>query len=300
MKNTWHILGAGAIGSLFASALHRSGTPVILLQRPGARSSGPRTINIDAGNITTELSLPTSSNSDHELIQHVLVTTKSYDVDSALNEIAHRLTPEATVVILVNGMGFLKKIIPKFPNLKFTLGTTTEGAYRISEEHFCHAGSGNTWLGQAGSPAPPWFGDFKKVSLDCAWDTGIENRLWQKLAVNCAINPLTALEQCPNGKLAERANLAKKVDQLCCEIAEVSRHAGYKNTAANIHADVKEVIARTASNRSSMLQDRQARRRSENEYITGFLIREAKKWGLTIPYNTALYAAMREIDQAVV
>jgi len=298
MKNTWHILGAGAIGSLFASALHRSGTPVVLLQRSETQPSRPRKISIDVGNITTELSLPTSSNNGHELIQHVLVTTKSYDVHTALNEIAHRLTPEATVLILVNGMGFLEKIVPKFPNLKFTLGTTTEGAYRITEEHFCHAGSGNTWLGQAGSLAPPWFDDFKKIDMECTWDADIENRLWQKLAVNCAINPLTALEQCPNGKLAERADLVKKVDQLCSEIAEVSRHAGYKSTAANIHANVKEVIARTASNRSSMLQDRLARRRSENEYITGFLIKEAKKWGLATPHNTDLYAAMREIDRA--
>ena len=299
MKDTWYILGAGAIGTLFASALHRSGTPVTLLQRSGTKASGPRKISIDTGSATTELSLPTSSNSDHGSIKQVLVTTKSYDVHTALNEIAHRLEPGATVLILVNGMGFMETIIPDFPELEFTLATTTQGAYRISGQHFCHAGTGNTWMGQAESPAPLWFRGWQNIGLGCTWDTGIEDRLWQKLAVNCVINPLTALEQCPNGDLAERVDLVKKVDQLCAEIARVSLCGGYKTTAENIHAQVNQVIARTAENRSSMLQDRQARRRSENEYISGYLVKKALEWGVSTPENSALYGAMREIDQAL-
>jgi len=193
----------------------------------------------------------------------------------------------------------IEKVIPKFPDLNFVFGTTTEGAYRISEQHFCHAGSGNTFLGQTGVAAPPWFKAWQKLSLACAWDEEIDSRLWQKLAVNCAINPLTALEQCLNGALAKQVSLATKVEQLCTEIAQVSHQLAYENVAAKVYTQVKQVIAATASNRSSMLQDRLAGRMSENEYISGYFVKRAGELGLSTPENTALYNAMREIDQMI-
>ncbi len=39
------------------------------------------------------------------------------------------------------------------------------------------------------------------VLPDVAWHNNIRAEMWRKLAVNCVINPLTALWNCPNGKL---------------------------------------------------------------------------------------------------
>lgn len=36
------------------------------------------------------------------------------------------------------------------------------------------------------------------------WNPEIKTALWTKLAINCAINPLTGLEQVKNGKLADQ------------------------------------------------------------------------------------------------
>ena len=123
----------------------------------------------------------------------------------------------------------------------------------------------------------------------CVWDADIDQALWLKLAINCAINPLTAVHGCLNGELAQRPELAMEVRRLCEEIAAISRAAGYTSAAANLEQAVTDVIAGTANNRSSMLQDVQDGHRTEIDYITGYLLCVARRHGIAAPCNQSLF-----------
>ncbi|MFT5709893.1 MAG: 2-dehydropantoate 2-reductase [Halioglobus sp.] len=295
--SSWHVLGAGAMGSLFASSLHKSGAPVTLLRRPESGQSRTQVVRIDEGDRTREMHLPVSYNNDCEPIDHLLICTKAYDVRNALGQVAHRLNENSCALIVVNGMGFMDEVNTDFPNLQFALGTTTEGVYRRGNGHFCHAGLGITRLGKVGLiKPPPWFDDWARIDQACAWEPNIEEILWQKLAINCAINPLSALSRCENGMLLEKAELASQVDLVCQEISLVSRAAGYIHTATNIHSEVASVIANTANNRSSMLADVLAGRRSENDYISGYLLKIAAHNGILTPHNKTLFERIRLLD----
>ena len=127
------------------------------------------------------------------------------------------------------------------------------------------------------------------------WDPEIDQALWLKLAINCAINPLTALHGCLNGELAQ-AGLSARVTTLCDEIIEISTAAGYAEVTADLHHQVARVIAATAANRSSMLQDVAAGRRTEIDYITGYLLRAAHRHGVAAPHNEALLRSVLELD----
>lgn len=295
--SSWHVLGAGAIGSLFASSLHKSGAPITLLRRAGCGQSRTQVVRIDEGPRTSEMQLPVSYTNDSEPIDYLLICTKAYDVRSALGQIAHRLSEKSCVLVLVNGMGFMDELNTDFPNLQFALGTTTEGVYRLGDGHFCHAGSGITRLGKAGLvQPPPWFDDWARIDQDCAWEPNIEEILWQKLAINCAINPLSALFRCKNGMLLQKAELASQVDIVCQEISLVSRAAGYIHTATNIRSEVASVITNTANNRSSMLEDVLAGRRSENDYISGYFLKVAAHNKIPTPHSKALFEQIRLLD----
>jgi 2-dehydropantoate 2-reductase len=297
---SWHVLGAGAIGSLFASALHNSGAPVTLLRRPDSGQNRTQTIRIDENAHTGEVHLPVSFNSDSETIDYVLICTKAYDVRSALGQIAHRLNEKSRILVLVNGMGIMDELSLDFPNLQFALGTTTEGAYRLGDGHFCHAGRGITRLGVEGiAQAPPWFSDWSHTQQDCVWEHDIDEILWQKLAINCAINPLSALSHCKNGMLLQTSRLASQIDALCKEISLVSQAAGYSHTANHIHREVASVIASTANNRSSMLADVLAGRRSENDYISGYFLKVSARYKIPTPHNRALFDGIRLLDEQI-
>jgi 2-dehydropantoate 2-reductase len=298
---SWHILGAGAIGSLFASALHKSGVSVTLLRRPENGQGHTQAIRIDENSDSSEVHLRVSCNTDSDDIDHLLICTKAYDVRSALGQIAHRLNQESCILVLVNGMGLMDKLSTEFPNLQFAFGTTTEGIYRLGDDHFCHAGHGITRLGMKGLvQPPPWFGDWSSIEQACVWEPEINQALWQKLAINCAINPLSAVSRCKNGMLLEKAELANQVDALCHEISLVSQAAGYTHTAKHIQHEVVNVIASTANNRSSMLSDVLKGKRSENDYISGYFLKISAHHKIPTPHNKALFDAIKLLDEQIV
>ena len=286
----WHVLGAGSIGCLFANALARAGSEVTLVLRQAATTSANVTVESASGTETTLCKTVDASSCGD--ISHALVTTKAYDVTDAVASIANRLTPDANVLLMVNGMGLNEALASTYPTLKLYCGTTTEGAFTKGSLHIFHAGRGNTLLGmRAATAPPPWFSDYADAIEPCAWERDIESALWHKLAVNCVINPLTAIHRCNNGALAE-GELREQVDVLCREVAQVSYASGYTRTAQTIHTEALKVIAGTAANRSSMRQDVEAGRRTEVEFITGYLLQRAEEHGIGAPLNRDL---MRQV-----
>jgi 2-dehydropantoate 2-reductase len=302
----WHVLGAGAMGCLFASHLRSADHQVTLVLRQStAEKALP--VRLERDGITHEQLLPVTTALDADPISHLLVTTKAYDVHAAVLGLAHRLDCDSQVLLLVNGMGFADSLRKELPEPDFYFGTTTQGAYRIAAHHIRHAGQGLTRVGAAtntctetacpGTLQPPaWFGQWSKAVQPSIWDADIEQALWLKLAINCAINPLTAVHRCPNGELAQRPELAAEVARLCDEIQRISVVAGFAEITRDLHNTVAGVIANTADNRSSMLQDVLAGRRTEIDYITGQLLRIASAHAIEAPANAALLRRILELD----
>ncbi|GAB5453495.1 MAG: 2-dehydropantoate 2-reductase [Halioglobus sp.] len=289
----WTVLGAGAIGCLFAYYLQRAGCSVTLLRRPGKPVSP---LSLELAEATTTLQLQQATVEDCAPIDNLLITTKAYDVREALRSAQQKLQPDAAVIILANGMGLREEAREDFPSLPVYCATTTQGAHRVGVGRIRHAGEGATFIGGAGTMLPPpWFAPWEAGVRDCHWDADIDSALWQKLAINCAINPLTAVHRCLNGALAEQPGLAAQVDGLCTEISQVSYAAGYTATAQNIAQTAMEVIRATASNQSSMLQDVEAGRQTEIHYITGYLLTVADAHGIPAPINAALYEKVNSL-----
>jgi len=126
------------------------------------------------------------------------------------------------------------------------------------------------------------------------WRDDIETALWQKLAVNCAINPLTALNNIPNGGLLA-AHYVETITAVCEEVCAVARVCKIELEVNTITEQVFNVIERTAENFSSMHQDVINKRTTEIEGINGYIVNQAKKKGIDVPTNTLLYKAIKAL-----
>lgn len=294
----WHILGAGAIGGLFASLLQTAGTPCTLLLRAEDPdlAVGTAALTLRRGEQRQTSRFSVSASSDSGPISHLLVCTKAYDIVAAIAGVAHRLAPGAVVVMLANGMGYQQQVRARWPQLDSFSGSTTEGAFREGRRAICHAGQGSTLIGQPGRvAAPDWFQTWLALPASCEWSADIDTVLWRKLAINCAINPVTALYRCRNGELAQRPQLAALVGELCAEISAIGIAAGQQRAVSNLRQQVMAVIAATADNRSSMLQDVLAGRATEINYLTGYLLARGREHGVPAPRNAALLAAVQAV-----
>ena len=90
-----------------------------------------------------------------------------------------------------------------------------------------------------------------------------------------------------------RPDLAAEVAPLCEEVARICRAEGFAGVAAALPDTVAGVIAATAANRSSMLQDMEAGRPTEIDYINGYLLQVADRHGIEAPRNRELVEDVR-------
>ena len=129
-KPTIHILGVGALGSLWATKLSKS-NHVTLLLREGLSKKTHRFEFIEEKH-STIISLPCESATiTNSTINTLLVFTKSYDALSAIGQLKHRITPATQIVLFQNGMGSQQNVIESLPNHQIYAASTTEARSSI-------------------------------------------------------------------------------------------------------------------------------------------------------------------------
>ncbi len=283
----WHILGAGSMGMLWATRLARAGLPVTLIIRNDARLQAYRAaqgVTLVEGEHSQLITLRAQTPDTDEPVQRLLVTCKAYDAEHAVAQIAGRLTPDAEVILLQNGLGSQQAVANLVPQARCIFASSTEGAFRQSDWNVAFAGRGQVWLGDTGE-APQWLEELERSGITAQWSPNILSFLWRKLALNCAINPLTVLHDCRNGGLLTHID---QVNALCAELGILLERCGQAEAAIDLPAQVSRVIQATANNFSSMHQDVAQGRRTEISYLLGYACAAAHNHQLTVPLLQAL------------
>ena len=290
MTDRWHILGVGSIGGLFAHRLKAGGADVRLLSRDATESHRQLTL---ATKLDSEAHLfECESVDDSAAIEHLLITTKSWGAHDAIKCIQHRLTERTVVVAMMNGMQHVDDLKPLIPETQLFLASTTAGCHR-SGDTWVLAGTGKTIIGtDTEQAAPPWLGCWQLGVPNLSWRVDMTERLVEKVAINCCINPLTAVHRVKNGELLSEIH-RDQVTTVISEVSSVLDDLGYPALSMELGQRVHEVMTDTAENRSSMLNDVMAGRRTEADAIVGWLLRQTKR---ELPALTALTTQLRAIE----
>ncbi|KAJ2296017.1 2-dehydropantoate 2-reductase (Ketopantoate reductase) (KPA reductase) (KPR) [Coemansia sp. RSA 2706] len=232
-----HILGAGAVGLLFAAHLRQAGHPITLLLRTQAavdrferqgcrisvvndwmRANPARSRLLAPGEpiapcAVDDIQAETPAGT-HAAIGKLILATKAQDTLRAFADVRSRLDAQSTVVMLQNGMGAFEAIQRELyahaAAPAFIVGTNAHGCLRRASDEFSthHTAMGTCRLALrpavAGS-APPdsaleLLTALGALPLDVAvvnWSE-LQPLLLLKLAANAIINPATALAGCHN------------------------------------------------------------------------------------------------------
>ncbi|GFM55107.1 putative 2-dehydropantoate 2-reductase [Pseudomonas capsici] len=286
MAVLWHILGAGSLGSLWATRLARAGVPVRLILRNEARLQAYQAnggcLTLVENGIAQPVFIAAQTTDSNEPIERLLVACKAYDAEQAVARIASRLHAHADIILLQNGLGSQDAVAARIPHARCIFASSTEGAFRESDWRVVFAGHGYTWLGDAREPTPPaLLQDLHDSGIAHEWTPDILTRLWRKLALNCAINPLTVLHDCRNGGLLEHHC---EVATLCVELTDLLERCGQPAAALDLHTEVQRVIRATAANYSSMYQDVTNGRRTEISYLLGYACAAALRHQCAVPH----------------
>lgn len=288
------IVGPGAIGALWAIKLLQAGHNVSLW----SRSSEP---SVDLS-LDEQASISFSNNDKDKLSESdlVLFTVKAWQVEDAITPLLQHIDPDAILMFMHNGMGAVDAVADQINTHPVILATTTQAAFKPDRNHVIHTGAGQTQLGafnQAGEKCV-FLADVLNHSLpDVNWNPAINTALWTKLAINCAINPLTGLEQIKNGELSE-PRFGNTLTAIIEELTQVMQAEGISCSFDELETNVNNVIQATAKNNSSMKQDMFYQRKTEIDFITGFLLKTAHRHQIDVPVNQTLFTQVKEQESS--
>ncbi|MBU2874413.1 ketopantoate reductase family protein [Marinobacter salexigens] len=244
-----------------------------------------------SGDARIHVSLPWLEST--ESIELLLVTTKAGDTLKALGSWLQHTPIGTPIVLFQNGLGSQQAVAERWPERPILAASTTEGANRPSPEVLVHAGAGDTWVGALTASAvyhtASVVQQLAETGLQIHAEESILQRLWQKLVVNAGINPFTALLDCPNGDILNSPLYQQNIDGLCSEISVLLEAETSEAIAPEVLRERIETVARnTASNTSSMRADVLAGRKTEIDYINGYLVQCGKRHGIATPVNQML------------
>src|SRR5690349_4230256 len=125
---TRHILGAGSIGNLFAAHMQANGENCCLLLKNQQLAAWKKHsyLTIHYKNQCYQQTLHSEAIDASTPIRWLLITTKAQHTMAALHSIANRLTADATICLLQNGMGIAEKILEEFPHIQLLQASTSE------------------------------------------------------------------------------------------------------------------------------------------------------------------------------
>ena len=293
------VYGAGALGSLVGGMLARAHDVTLVGRDAHMRRIREDGLRID-GEVNAHVRPRAVTDGARRSAELALVTTKTYDTDSAAADLA---TGEYDAVCsLQNGLTEERLVAAVDPPV--LAGTASYGARFLEPGHVRCTGVGEVVVGTlAGGPsalASRIGRAFDAAGVDATTAEDMPRRRYEKLAVNAGINGPSALARVTNGEVrtGPAVDVAREAAR---EVATVARADGIDLPDETAIDAVERVAHDTAANRSSMCADVEAGRRTEVDAIYGTIVERAAAHDVDVPTCRTLSALIQgwEVGEGV-
>lgn len=286
-----YVLGAGAIGSVYGAFLSDK-TDVTLIGKKAhveaIRARGLRLVGEVRKRLFPKADLIVGGIPPRALI---LLTTKAHDSASAVRQIASKLRGDTVIVALQNGFGN-ERIVKEIAVGNEVLRGLTTMAAELEEPGKVRVWKGRTILAK-GDAAEDVAALFNASGLETQISENINAEVWRKLALNCVVNPLTALFRVRNKDITSESIkwIRHEIVRECFAVAK-AEGADPKFSPANIDSTI-----RGYTNFSSMCQDVMKGKKTEIEFLNGKVVQLAEKHGISTPVNRTMTCLVRFLEE---
>jgi 2-dehydropantoate 2-reductase len=293
------VVGAGAIGSLFAAHLATVADVLVLTRRVDhARSLNEEGLQVTGRHEFTARVTAAADARELPEFDVGIVATKATELEAAAESLAGHFQT-ATIVTVQNGLG-AEAVVRAHGDWPLVSAVTFMSGTKHSDAHVEYILDTATWLGPYEETPFERVREIAELLVDAGLKAealpDLRPAQWSKLIFNATVNGVSALTGLPHDEhfaaAGELSDLGHLVHELVDEGKRVAAAAGVE-----LHDDPWEmnVLAtkRGSAHYPSMLEDVEARRPTEVELINGALVREAERCGVAAPLHTALYRLVK-------
>ena len=297
------IVGAGAVGALFGSALARQGARVSVVCRSDFEAVSREGYHIHSPVFGDHRFRPAYVYRNvpecREPLDYLLLTSKVLENVDRAALIRPAVGPGTVIVLIQNGVDIEPPIAAAFPDNELLSSLAFVAVGRSAPGQVHHLSLGSLILGRYPSGVTPaaqtLAAAFEAGKVPCKLTENVIGARWQKAVWNAVFNPISILGGVldTNAMLRTDAEVAF-VRSAMQEVCDVAQAAGYPQSP-NL---VEQMLATTRAMpayKSSMALDYENRRPMEIEAILGNTVRAARKVGVATPKLDAMYALAKMV-----
>ncbi len=324
-------IGAGSIGTLFGGYLasvksEKYSIEVVLF----CREQHAKAINNDGLNLTVDQKTKEIRNikafespdkymgatfqKSENSFDYLFLTTKTYDIEGAINQYKKLIDFCKWFVVLQNGIGNEDIVKEHCSPEKIIRAVTSVGALLIQPGKILHTGKGITKIGfpflytldldskrldqvQIGLD---YLTEILNISgLETISVNDINRDCWEKVFVNIGINAFGALTRLKNGELLQNSNLKHLMGHVVREAIRVAKLKKVNLSDSDYIGIMYDVAEKTSENKNSMLQDVLKGKNTEIDFINGRIVKYAQELGVDVPINETLTYLIKGLERSL-
>jgi len=298
------VIGCGAIGSLFAAHLARLESVEVYaydVSEDHVRTTNRNGLRISGAADFTARVRATSDPHELPLCNYGIVATKSMHTRAAIVQAARAFDESSAVCSVQNGAGN-EEILAE--SVKYVIrGTTFPAGHLIAPGHVGFDIRGDTWIGPFEPTNTPMSkveelaGLLTRAGMNTIALKDARGAQWTKLIFNASTNPVGALTLLHHGAATRFAPTSELFNALIAEGEAVARAMGI-----TLDHDPREMVKKGANapgkHKASMLQDVEARRQTEVDFMNGAIVQWGEKLGVPTPLNKALWQLIKGLEHS--
>jgi 2-dehydropantoate 2-reductase len=317
------IIGAGAIGSVVGGLLTKAGHDVTLVDQWPEHVETMRAKGLRLSGTIGDFVVPVKALHMHELqavrepFDAVFIAVKSYDTEWATSMPLNYLRPDGVVVDFQNGIN--DERVAAIAGKQRTLGcviTISAGMYEAGHAMRTDTGQIGFKIGEHDGRDTERARELATI-MNAVAETKVTTNLfgerWSKLAINCMANPLSGLTGLGTLAVRTEPKIAAIGVHVGAEAIMVGRAVGhevepiygipvqryidaYRGTGlAALLDDIAAIARQRGGGEPSLLQDVKKKRRTEIDYLNGYVCEQGKKHGVPTPFNDAVVGVIRSL-----
>jgi 2-dehydropantoate 2-reductase len=301
------VVGAGAMGGSYGGHLARSGHEVTLVDTWRDHVDAINRDGLRLGGVLGDhrVRLPAKAEPGAGDADVAIVFVDANNTAAAAKSVAGMLAPDGFAVTFQNGIGNVETLQAALGAERVLGGSSMCSAAGAGPGHVVLTHMGTTSVGESQSGADggsarvdAMVEALRGAGFEAEHEPNIMGLIWQKFAVNCAVNAIAATTGLRGGEIVRLPELDAFQDRIIEEIMAVTLAKGVRMPNPDIDAKIK-ANCHKKFNKPSMLQHVEAGRRTEIEALNNALVREARALGVPTPNNEALVALLkgRELHQ---
>jgi 2-dehydropantoate 2-reductase len=303
------IVGGGAIGRLFGSFLARGRNEVTLLDVDndvvGAmRDHGIGVVQNGMDDPDMFTPVPVKAITDAKLVTEcdlVLLMVKSFSTHLATRSVAHLIHEECPLLCVQTGLGNIDVMEKIVPRENIIAGFTFMSGTALGDAKVRHGREGKTYIGELSGEITERVQKIANVFDNSGIATQVAHRilgrLWCKVIVFSAINPISSILKVPNGCLTGKMESITLMKRLLDEGKAVADAHGIDLVYTDLYELLFDACQRSSNNLSSMLQDILNERLTEIDAQNGAICRYAAEYGVPVPTHQTMVELVKLLEK---